>query len=280
MLTQGCFAPIPLNNRLQRPVSCPRVCGSMSCKNRTIVLASSAYLLKAVQTGLQFCQEGPATRMLCREGRVALLASLAFAFITVYYLSSFDLYLSAHLDWKYPTFGFASACLLTFVVPHPDVARNAALIGTVFGCGYVIGSTNTTWNIFGWYMVALATFHLSEYLLTALYNYPSLSIDSFILNHSRQYHIAVGASVVEFCVENVLIPQIKSSTVSRMISFVGLLMVISGECFRKLAMITAKSNFSHIVQYQKVTGHRLVKHGVYSISRHPSYFGWFYWSVG
>ena len=222
----------------------------------------------------------PASSMLCQEGRVALLAFLAFTFITVYYLSSFSLYVSAHLDWKYPAFGFVSAFVLTFLVPHPQVARNAALIGTVFGCGYVIGSTSTTWNIFGWYMVALAFFHLSEYILTALYNYQNLSIDSFILNHSREYHIAIAASVAEFCIENLLFPQMKSSMISRLISFAGLLMVMFGEGFRKLAMITAKSNFSHIVQYQKVAGHRLVRHGVYSISRHPSYFGWFYWSVG
>jgi len=221
-----------------------------------------------------------AATMLCREGRIALLAFFAFAFITFYYLSSFSLYVSAHLDWKYPALGFVSVCLLTFTVPHPAVARNAAFLGTIFGCGYVIGSTNTTWNMFGWYLVTLAFFHLSEYILTALYNYDSLSIDSFILNHSRQYHIAIAASVVEFSIEALLIPGIKSSTISRFVSFIGLSLVIFGEGFRKLSMITAKSNFSHIVRYQKVSGHQLVRHGVYSISRHPSYFGWFCWSVG
>ena len=27
-------------------------------------------------------------------------------------------------------------------------------------------------------------------------------------------------------------------------------------------------------------GHRLVTYGVFSLVRHPSYVGWFYWSVG
>lgn len=218
--------------------------------------------------------------MLCREGRVALLASSAFAFITIYYLSSFDLYLSAHLDWKYPALGFLSACVLTFFVPFPDVARNGAFIGTVFGCGYIIGSTHTIWNTFGWYLVALSFFHLSEYMLTAVYNYESLSVDSFILNHSREYIFAMTASFFEFNIEALLFPTIKSSKISRIISFTGLLLVIFGEGFRKLAMVSAKTNFSHIVQYRKVEGHQLVKHGVYAISRHPAYFGWFYWSVG
>lgn len=31
---------------------------------------------------------------------------------------------------------------------------------------------------------------------------------------------------------------------------------------------------------EKTESHRLVKSGIYSIFRHPSYFGWFYWSIG
>ncbi len=60
----------------------------------------------------------------------------------------------------------------------------------------------------------------------------------------------------------------------------GLVVVLSGEILRKLAMITAGTNFNHYVQQVKHDGHQLVTHGVYAISRHPSYVGWFYWSVG
>lgn len=34
------------------------------------------------------------------------------------------------------------------------------------------------------------------------------------------------------------------------------------------------------VQFTKAETHQLVTHGVYSIVRHPSYVGWFWWSVG
>ena len=218
--------------------------------------------------------------MLCREGRVALLSFLSFTFITAYYISITFNYIPGRLSWAYLSFGFLSACVLTFFVPFPEVARNAAFIGTVFGAGVIIGNTHTAWNTLGWYMVALGFFHISEYLLTALYNTSDLSIDSFILNHSFEYHIAIAASLVEFNAEAYFFPVMKTSTTSRYISFIGLVLVIFGECMRKLAMITAKSNFSHLVQYRKVEGHQLVRHGVYSISRHPSYFGWFCFSTG
>ena len=45
-------------------------------------------------------------------------------------------------------------------------------------------------------------------------------------------------------------------------------------------MFTAGSNFSHMVEYRKERGHKLVTKGVYSLWRHPSYAGWFYWSIG
>lgn len=218
--------------------------------------------------------------MLCMEGRVALVAFFVFAFMTTYYFYVLTQSISAQLDWAYLTLGYFAASLLTCFVPFADVARNAAFLGAICGTGFTLGTSLHTWNIFGWYMVVLAFFHLSEYILTALYNYEHLSVDSFIINHSLEYHIAIIASVLEFAIEVWMCPTLKTSMISRCVSVVGLLMVVFGESCRKLAMITAKSNFTHIVQYQKVKDHQLVKHGVYSISRHPSYFGWFYWSVG
>lgn len=64
------------------------------------------------------------------------------------------------------------------------------------------------------------------------------------------------------------------------LSFAGLLMVLCGEGLRKAAMLTAGSNFNHIVQNEKAQSHVLVTDGVYSYFRHPSYVGWFYWSIG
>lgn len=65
-----------------------------------------------------------------------------------------------------------------------------------------------------------------------------------------------------------------------LVSSLGFLLCVIGEIFRKTAMITGSTNFDHIVQTEKNTKHELVTHGIYSLCRHPSYVGWFYWAIG
>jgi protein-S-isoprenylcysteine O-methyltransferase len=153
-------------------------------------------------------------------------------------------------------------------------AHGIALV-TAFGC--IISFSGSGYSFFGVYMITVGFFHLSEYILTALYNASRLSIDSFLINHSAQYVIALACSVLEYWVEYYAISWIKEYAI---ISFFGLLVVIAGEGLRKAAMITARSNFTHTVQYYRRPNHVLVTHGVYSVSRHPSYMGFFYWSIG
>jgi protein-S-isoprenylcysteine O-methyltransferase len=64
------------------------------------------------------------------------------------------------------------------------------------------------------------------------------------------------------------------------ISIFGAVLTVGGEWLRKQSMFTASSNFNHYVQFQRKDGHVLVQHGVYRIFRHPSYVGWFSWSLG
>ncbi|CAI5678609.1 unnamed protein product [Oreochromis niloticus] len=126
-------------------------------------------------------------------------------------------------------------------------------------------------------MCSLSFFHYSEYLVTAIINPRSLSLDSFLLNHSVEYTLAAVSSWVEFIVEKLTVPELKQLS---WLSFLGLFMVLCGEGLRKAAMLTAGSNFNHIVQNEKAQSHVLVTSGVYAYFRHPSYVGWFYWSIG
>lgn len=55
---------------------------------------------------------------------------------------------------------------------------------------------------------------------------------------------------------------------------------MTGQLLRSAAMWHCAGNFSHIIAERKNDDHTLVTGGVYQISRHPSYLGWFWWSVG
>ncbi|XP_013412159.1 protein-S-isoprenylcysteine O-methyltransferase [Lingula anatina] len=158
-----------------------------------------------------------------------------------------------------------------------QVSSRAAFLGLVFGCGLILTFSDTTWTHFGWYLVALSFFHWSEYFTTAVTNPFSLQLDSYLLDHSPEYKLAALASWVEFTVEWYFLPGLKQL---KWVSVFGLLIVMGGETLRKAAMITAKTNFNHYVQHVKEEGHVLVTRGVYSKFRHPSYVGWFYWSIG
>ena len=150
-------------------------------------------------------------------------------------------------------------------------------LGSVFGIAILLSFEDLTWRSFGWYLASLSFFHLSEYVMVAIYSPDKLSSDSFLLNHSPEYQLAAVASWVEFAVEWWFFPWMKNSFI---LTFVGLLLMIGGETLRKLAMITAESNFTHIIQTKRDKKHTLVTHGIYSLCRHPGYAGWFWWSVG
>ncbi|KAJ3084293.1 hypothetical protein HK102_000708 [Quaeritorhiza haematococci] len=57
-------------------------------------------------------------------------------------------------------------------------------------------------------------------------------------------------------------------------------MVIASQLLRVLGMMTAGSNFKHMIAETKSRDHQLVTNGVYSIFRHPAYTGFFYWGIG
>ena len=48
---------------------------------------------------------------------------------------------------------------------------------------------------------------------------------------------------------------------------------------RTVAMYTAASNFTHQIAEVKRDDHKLVTSGIYSVMRHPSYCGFFGWSI-
>lgn len=159
-----------------------------------------------------------------------------------------------------------------------QVAVRSTFLGYVVGIAIIIFSTaSPSWQMFGAYMAVIAIFHYTEFLAIAWTNPSTLSIDSFVLNHSISYGIAACSSWIEFFVERYYFPDMKMAS---FFSYVGLILSILGELLRKSAMFTAKHNFNHFVQRAKKRNHELITHGIYGIFRHPSYVGWFYWAIG
>ena len=151
------------------------------------------------------------------------------------------------------------------------------VLGGIFGLGALLSASYENYRFLGIYLMLLSFFHASEYVATAAYNPKTLSLDSFLINHSHEYTIAAVASWTKYAVEYFLVPTLKSLY---WISWVGVVLAVAGELLRKTAMLTASSNFTHMVSFRKRDDHTLVTHGVYAWFRHPSYVGFFYWSIG
>ena len=182
--------------------------------------------------------------------------------------------------WVYPLHYILINVLLIKIYAENfySIAWRASLLGFIFAIGLAITKWSDEYIFpFGIYICFLAMFHYSEFLSIAWSNPKSLSTASFILNHSPQYFMGILTSWIEFGLEWWWFPGLK--TMSPII-YMGVINCIFGELLRKGAMITAKTNFHHLVQNHKDPNHRLITHGVYNLCRHPSYCGWFIWAVG
>jgi len=157
-----------------------------------------------------------------------------------------------------------------------DVWWRACFLGVILSLGIYLSSSGGPYFSLGWYVVFMSLFHYLEYLVTALTNPLNLNNDSFLLNHSVAYGVAAAAGLLEYFLELWLWPGMKQCLP---VCALGALGCGLGDTFRKLAMFHAGSNFNHIVQGYKHDEHRLVTGGVFSYFRHPSYVGWFYWSI-
>jgi len=168
------------------------------------------------------------------------------------------------------------------------LGRAAAIgagLGASFAAHAVFGGFAISWgswHLVSWclYACALCFYHASEFATTMRWNASVASCQSFLLDQSREYQVAMAASWLEFWGELLLVPSLKTATLSKVVMLFGLVMMLVGQTFRTGSMVEAKSNFTHLIQHNKRKDHKLVTTGLYSYVRHPSYFGWFWWSIG
>ena len=171
-------------------------------------------------------------------------------------------------------------------VPSGNERARAAIaahaLGIVTGLSTMLICAAPRHKNFAIYLMLLSSHHMAEYFLTATYRPDTLSFDSFLINHSRLYQFMIILSWVEYWVEAAFTTYSSASWLKEWttLSWIGLLLCLVGFVTRSLAMVTAASNFSHLIEDDKRENHVLVTHGIYRWLRHPAYFGYFYWAVG
>ncbi|PRP75426.1 protein-S-isoprenylcysteine O-methyltransferase [Planoprotostelium fungivorum] len=143
-------------------------------------------------------------------------------------------------------------------------------LGAIWGLGFSTFWTSDSFYDVAIYFSGLTFCHFWEYLYVALFQPSELSFDSFLLYQSNEFVIALAVAWAEYILERLLFPSMKSY---------GPLVYI-GQVLRTTSMYTAGSNFHHQVRDTRDEKHKLVTKGIYSVMRHPSYCGWFWYSVG
>lgn len=159
------------------------------------------------------------------------------------------------------------------------VIVTSSILGLLFNIGlvFIIDGSQAQLHTLGAYLILLSFFHFSEYFTTSLTNPSTLHLGSFLLNHSTAYVLAISCSFIEFLIERYYFPGCKEFDY---VSVLGLAFALGGELMRKTAMFTAGKSFTHMIASERKPEHHLVTSGIYSIVRHPSYAGWFYWAIG
>lgn len=148
------------------------------------------------------------------------------------------------------------------------------LLGIVFGLGIAFIFLSKRFWDFGIAICAISIYHMWEYTYYALFRPNELDEESFLLNHSTEYTIAIIGLFVEYFIEFYFFPQIKKKLI---IVIPGLIIIIIGQILRIVSMYTAGKNFNHYIEEYKRPDHQLVTSGIYGIMRHPSYVGKYFY---
>ncbi|KAH9898929.1 Isoprenylcysteine carboxyl methyltransferase family-domain-containing protein [Xylariomycetidae sp. FL2044] len=168
------------------------------------------------------------------------------------------------------------------------IAIRSFIIGIVLATSVIIMlaillfTSSPLWRI-PFFFGALAATHFLEFWTTAKYNTSAAYIESFLLTANQPaYGIAHASACLECLLTCLLFPNRSwAPFYSRhILLLIGLIFVFLGQFVRSAAMAQAGPSFNHKIQRTRKSSHELVTTGLYSVLRHPSYFGYFYWAIG
>ncbi|CAL3970999.1 hypothetical protein PZA11_007372 [Diplocarpon coronariae] len=166
------------------------------------------------------------------------------------------------------------------------IALRSFVLGLVLASALVLSAHLLSTHRAIWrapfFLALLSLFHFLEFYTTSRANTSSATISSFLLtSNGSAYAIAHTASLLETLLLHLVCPAaILPPALHQLALALGIVLVAVGQGTRAVAMLTAGTNFSHVVRHTKARSHELVTTGVYGLLRHPSYFGFFWWSIG
>ncbi|TDZ36278.1 Protein-S-isoprenylcysteine O-methyltransferase [Colletotrichum spinosum] len=149
----------------------------------------------------------------------------------------------------------------------------------------ILAATSSPYWRLPFFLASLSLFHFLEFWTTAAFNTPHATVHAFLLTANwPAYAIAHLTAFTECLLANFFFPASTSfwvpSYLRPLLVLAGLLLVVTGQSVRSLAMVTAGESFNHTIQHYKAESHVLVTTGIYAWLRHPSYFGFFWWAIG
>lgn len=172
-------------------------------------------------------------------------------------------------------------------------------LGIAFGACVTLTAELAFLDVYLWrapfFIAILSLFHYLEFDMTARYNPSDAKVSSYLLtSNGYAYNLAHTLAMTELFLRSWIrsssrielfnIPfdftSVLPTVPSQAVVTIGLVLIVGGQYLRSAAMATAGNSFNHLVQYTKKDDHILVTHGVYAISRHPSYLGFFWWGIG
>ena len=200
---------------------------------------------------------------------------LGFCYFIIYLKTNYQLYLLIQIL----LFLVLSIIILIFA-SYPE--RNHYLIGLslsiIFSFSFsMIFFTNSIYYPLYLYFITLCIYHYTEFFSVLLYHFKKLSCEYFLIDQSLSWIIATFISFIETILETYYFNKYKKI---KIFFIIGLIMTIIGQIFRIGGIYTGKKNFTHKISYEKKKEHKLVKNGVFALTRHPSYFGFYLWSIG
>ena len=179
------------------------------------------------------------------------------------------------------------------------ISCRAFCLGTTLGVSLslltvLVLQENGLWRL-PFFIATLCVFHYLEFDMTARFNTADAKLSSYLLSsNGSAYNIAHATAVSELLFRSwtrstykpdwfelpFQIPTVIPDIPHWLPLLGGGLLVIGGQYARSAAMATAGNSFNHLVQSTKKDNHQLITHGIYAFSRHPSYFGFFWWGIG